>query len=94
MLFVKTDELLEFGEYLLTTKTNIDTLLKNLDAQMSQIYSSWSDKDGADFVMKFNEFIKEADNISVEINKLGIYAKQISSDYDSILLDSLKRMGD
>lgn len=94
MLFVKTEELSAFGDYLLAEKINLDTLLQDLDTQMSQISSSWNDKDGADFVTKFNAFIKEANNISVEVNKLGNYAKQISSDYDSILSESLKRMGD
>lgn len=94
MLFVKTEELLEFGEYLLNTKSNLDTLLGDLDTQMSQISDAWKDKDGADFVTKFNAFITEANNIGVEVNKLGIYAKQISTDYGSILSESLKRMGD
>ncbi len=94
MLFVKTEELLAFGEYLVKTQTELDSLLTDLDSKMSTITTGWNDSEGTEYVAKFKTFIVEAKKISVEVNNLGTYAKNISSNYDQILSESLGKMGD
>lgn len=94
MLFVNTEELESFGNYLISTKEELDLLLKDLNNKMSGISNGWNDQEGNYFVSKFNSFIMEANKISTEVDKLGKYAKQISGDYNKILNDSLTKMGD
>lgn len=94
MLFVKTEELQNFGDYLINLKVDLDELLADLDTQMSQITTAWKDAQGADFVLKFNNFVKEAAVISTEINSLGSYAKSISANYNKILTEALNKMGE
>lgn len=93
-LQVDSDQLTDYGNYLIASKEALNTLLDSLNTQMSKITSGWSDNDGLAFQGKFATFIAEAQQISDDIEALGKFAVSEASKYDTILAESVTMMGE
>ena len=92
-LNVDTDQLITYGNYLINAKEQLDILLDVLNSLMSSgVIASWGDKDGADLVSGFNDFITKAKDIGVETEKLGKFAIKEAAKYNTILATSLRMM--
>lgn len=91
-LDVDTEQLLEYGKFLINAQESIDLLVTNLDSAVQGITSGWGDSNGETLTSKFQSFVGEARGIGEEIGKLGSFAVNEASKYDDILSTSLSMM--
>lgn len=90
---VGTDELSQFGDYLVASEAELDELLDSLNKAFADVTGAWGDNDGALLVSKFNDFIASVKMINSEMSTLGRFASGEALKYDEIVQNSIDMMG-
>lgn len=89
---VNTEQLFNYGKYLIDADTELNGLLSKLNGAFSGIGDAWADANGKKLIEGFSSFIADAQTISGDVSTLGEYAKTMAGNYNDLLKSCIGRM--
>jgi len=91
-LFVNMEGLVGLGTLLKTTDSKLEKNFDDLKKEFGKINSSWKDKDGAEIISRYNDFIAEATKLCDEIKNLEKFTEKNVTRYNDIVDRALGKM--
>ncbi|MBR6133231.1 MAG: hypothetical protein IKQ29_00780 [Bacilli bacterium] len=80
-LYVNITELGNDGDLLVDKSTSINENIDSINSLISREWNSWLGTDSDEYVNSLKKFIQLLSQYSSELNKLGIFMKNVSNDY-------------
>ena len=80
-LYVNITELGNDGDLLVDKSVSINENIDSINSLISREWNSWLGTDSDEYVNSLKKFIQLLSQYSSELNKLGIFMKNVSNDY-------------
>jgi hypothetical protein len=82
-LYVNITELGNDGDLLVDKSSVINSNIDSINSLISRDWNSWLGSDSDEYVNSLKNFIQLLSQYSSELNKLGVFMKNVSNDYST-----------
>ena len=91
-LYVDITELGNDGDLLVDKSTSINENIDSINSLISREWNSWLGTDSDEYVNSLKKFIQLLSQYSSELNKLGVFMKNVSNDYLTSINTCIKEL--